>query len=83
MDQLQSQHGQVITSIIKYGIKLRIHFQISTVAPLKFHPELYWVCDYLSMLGLKLIHVDYGAKGFCDAVYGENGTMDCTQNNYG
>ena len=22
-----------------------------------FHPALYWVCDYLSMLGLKLIHV--------------------------
>ena len=23
----------------------------------KFHLTLYWVCDYLSMLGLKLIHV--------------------------
>ena len=23
----------------------------------KFHPTLYWACDYLSMLGLKLIHV--------------------------
>ena len=22
------------------------------------HPTLYWVCDYLSMLGLKLIYVD-------------------------
>ena len=23
----------------------------------KFYPTLYWACDYLSMLGLKLIHV--------------------------
>ena len=23
-----------------------------------FHPTLYWVYDYLSMLGYKLIHVD-------------------------
>ena len=23
----------------------------------EFHPTLYWACDYLSMLGLKLIHV--------------------------
>ena len=22
-----------------------------------FHPTLYWACDYLSMLGLRLIHV--------------------------
>ena len=27
----------------------------------KFHPTLYWSCDYLSMLELKLIHVNKGA----------------------
>ena len=42
------------------GMKLFIHFQTSTVAPLKF--ENGWVispngCNYLSMLGLKLNHV--------------------------
>ena len=43
-------------------MKLLIHSQTSTVQPLKFgngyiiSPTLYWACDYLSMLGLKLIH---------------------------
>ena len=68
-----SQHGKVITSIIKYGMKLRIHFQTSTVAPLKFgnvyifHPKLYWTCNYLSMLVLKLTHVN--KKGPLRPVY--------------
>ena len=39
------------------GMKLFVHSQTSTVQPLKFHPTLYWACGYLSMLGLKLIHV--------------------------
>ena len=40
-------------------------------APLKFgtrsvHPTLFWVSDYLSMLGLKLIHVsNMGTFGTC------------------
>ena len=43
-------------------MKLFIHSQISTtVQPLKFRKgyviALYWACDYLSMLELKLIHV--------------------------
>ena len=31
-----TQHGQIITSIIKCGMKLLIHPQTSTVQPLKF-----------------------------------------------
>ena len=33
---LYTQHGHVITSIAMYGMKLLIHFQTSTVQPLKF-----------------------------------------------
>ena len=29
--------------------------------PFEFHPTLYWACDYLSMLGLKLKHISKGA----------------------
>ena len=29
----------------------------------QFHPTLYWAYDYLSMLGLKLIHVDKRVQG--------------------
>ena len=53
----------MITPIIKCGMKLLIHFQTSTVQLLMFgmdkwfHTTLYWAPDYLSMLGLKLIHV--------------------------
>ena len=28
-----------------------------------FYTRLYWACDYLSMLGLKLIHVVKGGPG--------------------
>ena len=45
-------------------MKLFIHSYTWTVPPLKFRngwvissPKNYWACDYLSMLGLKLIHV--------------------------
>ena len=44
-------------------MKLRIHSQTSTVAPFKYwngqviSPHTYNGCNYLSMLGLKLIHV--------------------------
>ena len=34
-DQLQFQNGQVITSIIKWGMKLIVHSQTSTLQPLK------------------------------------------------
>ena len=38
IDELQSQHGEaIITSIMKFGIKLLIY-------------QLYWACDYSSML---------------------------------
>ena len=42
-------------------MKLLIHSQTSTIAPLKFGYEIrnfnsYWAYDYFSMLGLKLIH---------------------------
>ena len=54
----------VITPIMKYGMKLLIHSHKSTIASLKFGklisyfiPMLYWVCDYLHILWLKLIHV--------------------------
>ena len=31
-----------------------------------FHPTLYWVCDYLSMLGLRLNHVSKsGLRSYC------------------
>ena len=33
-----------------------------------FHPTHYWTCDYLSMLGLKLIHVSKGAPGLARTV---------------
>ena len=36
------------------GSKFRMKLQ---TCPLKFNPIFYWVCDYLSMLRLKLIHV--------------------------
>ena len=54
-------------SIIKCGIKLLIHSQTSTIAPLKFGHEIsnfnsYWAYDYLSMLGLKLIHFSKRAQ---------------------
>ena len=51
------------------GMKLIIHSQTSTVAPFplgmdkKFHLPLYDICYYLSMLGLKFIHVDKRAPG--------------------
>ena len=54
----------MITSIIKCVIELFIHSQTSTIQPLKFgmdkwlYPTLYWACGYLSIRGLKLIHVD-------------------------
>ena len=28
-----------------------------------FHPTLYWACDYLSMVGLKLNHAETGLQG--------------------
>ena len=71
MDYLWFQHEKVITSLIKCGMKLLIHFQTSTVASLKFGnvyifpPILYWTCKYLSMLVLKLIHVNKRALETC------------------
>ena len=45
-------------------MKLLIHFQISMVQ--SYHTyTLNWVCDYFSMLGLKLICVSNGAHGDC------------------
>ena len=40
-----------------------------------FHPTLFWACDYLSMLGLKLIHVSkrghsysYSSETSCEVI---------------
>ena len=63
MDKLQSQHGYVITCPVKHGMKLLIHYSLqrlhrwSSEMENKFHPTLYNGCNYLSMLGLKMIHV--------------------------
>ena len=43
----------IITSILKYRMKLLIHSWTSTVA---YHPTLSWACNYLSIPGLKLNH---------------------------
>ena len=62
MEWFWSQHGYVITSILKCETKLLIHSQTSTVQPLTFengklfHTTRYWACDYWSMLGSKLNH---------------------------
>ena len=48
---------------------LLIHLQTSTAAPLKFAmdkkrpPTLDWACDYVSMLGLKFIHISKVCRG--------------------
>ena len=61
MVELQSKHGEVIVSIIKCGMKFLIHSQWLHRWSLGIdkccHPMIYWVCDYFSMLGLKLNHV--------------------------
>ena len=51
--------------------ELLIHSPTLTVTPLKFwemtecfHPTVYDGCNYLSMLGLKLTHVNEGALGY-------------------
>ena len=64
------QHGWIIRSIVKFGMKLLIHSQTSMVAPLKFgngfHPTFFQQCGYLSTLGFKSIHV---SKRCPDAIY--------------
>ena len=52
---IQSYHGWIITSIIRCGMEILIYSQTSTVHRWslwmdKFHPTLYRVYDYLSML---------------------------------
>ena len=50
---------------------MELHSQTSTMEPLNvemdklFHPTLYNGCDYVSMLGSKLIHVSKGGN-WCD-----------------
>ena len=47
----------------KYGMILFIHSYASTVQPLKFNngwvisSDTFWACNYLSKLGLQLIHI--------------------------
>ena len=60
------KHAKVITVIIKCGMKLPIQSHTSAVALLKFgngwtisSHTLYWVCDDLPMLELKLIHENF------------------------
>ena len=49
------------TSITRCGIELLIHSQLPLWSRwsvgMEFHATLYWACDYLLMLGLKLNHV--------------------------
>ena len=52
MDELRSQHGKVITYIIKYGMKLLIHSQALMAALFKFGNGLVisqftGACDYI------------------------------------
>ena len=64
-------HGWVITSTVKCGIKLPIHYRTSTLQPSKFgmnkdvRPIFWRSCDYLSMLRLKWNHA---GKGKCPDV---------------
>ena len=50
------------TYLINFGVKLLIHSQTSMAVPLQFgdylviSSHILLICDYLSMLGLKLIH---------------------------
>ena len=48
-----------------WGQNDEITYPISTAAAIEiyFLPTLYWACDYLSMLGLKLIHISKEATG--------------------
>ena len=55
----------------KIWIKLLIHSRTSITAEvlLKYcHPTLYWACDYLSMLRLKLNHAKKRAPGGSTAI---------------
>ena len=40
-----------------YCVYVAEHRWTLGMGPKSFHPTLYWICDYLSMLGLKLNHV--------------------------
>ena len=71
----------IITTIIKCGMKLLIHPQtvevwewISNFIPnytlgVWFHTTLSLACEYLSMLGLKLTHVSKGVLGHTGTWY--------------
>ena len=43
----------------------------------QFHPTLHWARDYLSMLGLKLIHVSKGAPGISWDIWVRSRNCDC------
>ena len=61
--RMPEQYPQVNTSLTKCEIRSLIGSQTSTVQPLKFgmdklfHYTLYWAWDYITMLGVKWIHV--------------------------
>ena len=61
MNWFWSKQGLVMISIIKCGMKLLIHPHTSSPWSLgidkSFNRTLCWACDYLSMLGLKVIRV--------------------------
>ena len=76
-----TEHGYVITSLIKCCMKLLIHPQLQQCNHWSwgmnklFHLTFYNGCDYLSMLGLKLSHVDKSnpwyynlSHGLCSSV---------------
>ena len=58
-----SQHGQVITPVIKCRMKLFNKFlNLNGVATEVWESTsnhtAYWACDYVSIMGFKLIHVN-------------------------
>ena len=62
-DYLQSQHGKLLHPKWSVGWdylsipKLQWCKIWSLVMYKSFHPTFYWACNYVSMLGLKLLHV--------------------------
>ena len=51
------KHGKIIISIVKCGMKLLIHSQTSSVAPVKFGNGQVIPTHLLLLMGLKFIHV--------------------------
>ena len=53
-----------------YGMELLIHYRWSLVLDKQFHLKHYWACDYLFMLGSKLIYADKNDPGWLGQILG-------------